>query len=160
MRIHFIDTSVFTNILDVPNRNQQRKFIIREFKQIADSEQDLLILPFATIIETGNHIAHNGDGQQRRKSAEKFRNVLLKTIHNEAPWFYYGRQLTVEDLEEICNVFPDAAMRAEGFGDLSIIRAYECYKNETPGIEEIRIWSIDSHLSSYSERITTLPGRN
>ena len=32
MRVHFIDTSVFTNILDVPNRNQQRDSIIKEFR--------------------------------------------------------------------------------------------------------------------------------
>lgn len=30
-------------------------------------------------------------------------------------------------------------MRGQGFGDLSIVRAYECYKKETPGIEEIKI---------------------
>lgn len=160
MRVHFIDTSVFTNILDVPNRNQQREKITKEFKELIKSPDNLLILPFATIIETGNHIAHNGDGTQRRKMADKFSNVLLKTIQNEAPWHYYGRQLEPDDLQKICKNFPDSAMRGEGFGDLSIIRAYERYKKETPGIEEIRIWSIDGHLASYSERISAVPRRN
>lgn len=58
------------------------------------------------------------------------------------PGFYYNR----DDLEKICISFPDAAMRGEGFGDLSIINAYNRYKNETPAISEIRIWSLDSHL--------------
>lgn len=44
-------------------------------------------------------------------------------------------------------------MRGEGFGDLSIINAYNKYKNETPAISEIRIWSIDSHLQDkYNEK--------
>lgn len=73
-------------------------------------------------------IGHNGDGRQRRKVAEVFATYLRKTIRNEAPWQYYGTQLTEEDLDLICADFPDAAMREEGFGDLSIIRAYERYK--------------------------------
>lgn len=160
MRVHFIDTSVFTNILNVPNRNQQRAEIMAELTNLENSSTDLLILPFAAIIETGNHIAHNGDGNQRRKAAEDFSKVIIKTIRDEAPWHYYGRQLTEDDLNIICKDFPDSAMRGEGFGDLSIIRAFERFKNETPGIERIRIWSLDTHLSSYDEEIAPIKRRN
>ena len=160
MRVHFIDTSIFTNIVNVPNRNQQRVPIMKELKRMEKSKKDLLILPFATIIETGNHIAHNGDGNLRRATAKRFSDIIKKTIHDEAPWHYYGRQLTKDDLGKICSDFPEFAMRGEGFGDLSIIQAYECYKNETPGIEMIRIWSLDEHLSSYYEEIAAIPRRN
>lgn len=43
--------------------------------------------------------------------------------------------------------FPDSAMRGTGLGDLSIIRAYEKYKECVPRIGTIMIWSIDSHLA-------------
>lgn len=162
MYVHFIDTSVFLNIVNVPGRNQQREEVMRELKELLkNSKSNTLILPFATIIETGNHIAHCGDGNQRRKTAEKFCKCIEKTVTNEAPWQYYGNQLTAEDLSEICRDFPDFAMREEGFGDLSIIRAYNKYKSETPAIHKIRIWSVDSHLKDiYKETIETVNLRN
>lgn len=162
MFVHFIDTSVFLNIINVSGRNQQRDEIMKELKELLENRnQNALILPFATIIETGNHIAHCGDGGQRRKTAEKFSECIKKTINNEAPWQYYGSQLTQDDLEMICNQFPDYAMRGEGFGDLSIVCAYEKYKSETPAIHKIRIWSVDSHLKDkYEESIEPIKLRN
>lgn len=160
MRVHFIDTSVFLNILGVPGRSDEREKVMPEFIKISESKNDVLVLPYATIIETGNHIAHNGDGRQRRETAQRFAEALEKTIQNKAPWHYYGRQLTEEDIHEICIEFPNAAMQGEGFGDLSIIRAYKRYKEEIPGIEEIRIWTLDKHLASYRERVSPLKGRN
>lgn len=74
-----------------------------------------------------------------RKAAEKFCDTLIKTIHQEAPWSYYGEQMKPEDIEKMCSEFPAMAMRGEGFGDLSIIRVYERYKEETPAIHRIRI---------------------
>ena len=67
MYVHFIDTSVFLNIINVPGRNQQREEVMKELKGLLEQKDvNTLILPFATIIETGNHIAHCGDGNQRR----------------------------------------------------------------------------------------------
>lgn len=120
-----------------------------------------MILPYATIIETGNHIAQNGDGRQRRQVADNFCKIIDKTLKGEAPWVYYGEQMRAEDLEAICKDFPDAAMRQEGFGDLSIINAYNRYKDETPAINEIRIWSLDKHLKdTYHEKIEIAVVRN
>ena len=91
MRVHFIDTSVFLNILGVPGRSDEREKVMPEFIKISESKNDVLVLPYATIIETGNHIAHNGDGRQRRETAQRFAEALEKTIQNKAPWHYYGR---------------------------------------------------------------------
>lgn len=162
MYVHFIDTSVLLNIINVPGRNQQHEEVMRELKSLLEHKgSNTLILPFATIIETGNHIAHCGDGTQRRKAATKFSECIDKTINNKAPWQYYGNQLTPDDLKEICREFPDFAMRGEGFGDLSIIRAYQKYKDETPAIHKIRIWSVDEHLRDvYEETVETIKLRN
>lgn len=162
MFVHFIDTSVLLNIIDVPGRNQQHEEVMEELISLTGKKKEnALVLPFATIIETGNHIAHCGDGGKRRKAAEKFSMCLEKTINNQAPWQYYGNQLTEKDLQEICREFPDFAMRGEGFGDLSIIRAYQKYKDETPAIHKIRIWSVDGHLKDiYEETIEPIKLRN
>ena len=108
MYVHFIDTSVFMNIVNVPGRNQQRAEVMQELRELLkDNKTNALILPFATIIETGNHIAHGNDGNERRKAAQRFCECIQKTVKNEAPWQYYGNQLQEEDLLEICKDFPD-----------------------------------------------------
>lgn len=63
-----IDTSIFTNILNVPGRNQNKADVNHAFREYIDLGCTF-ILPMATIIETGNHIAQNGDGRLRRDTA-------------------------------------------------------------------------------------------
>lgn len=43
------------------------------------------------------------------------------------------------------------AMREIGVGDMSIIYAYEQYKEKIPAIGTIMIWSTDTHLQGYRE---------
>lgn len=161
MDIHFIDTSIFTNILNVDKLNENRASVIAELKELYNKPSiNALILPYATIIETGNHIAHISDGRLRRETAERFRMILTKTIQNEAPWNYYGKQMTIEDIKIMCEEFPDMAMRGEGFGDLSIIQAYKRFKEETPAIRRIRIWSLDIHMRVYDEILPGIGTRN
>lgn len=160
MKIHFIDTTVFCNIINVDKLADEREYAIAELKEINDnSAREKIILPFATIIETGNHIAHIADGNLRYKTAQKFCEAIIKTIEGSAPWTYYGSQLTEEDLRKICDNFPQAVITGTGVGDLSIVRAYEKYKDETPGVEEIRIWSYDRHLEHYHEIMDMPPRR-
>lgn len=152
MKIHFLDSSVFCNILEIPGRSEHIEETRTELKRIiANSSREHIILPFATIIETGNHISHIGDGRLRRSSAEKYCEIMEKTINGKAPWTYYGAQMTEDDIKSICSEFPNSVTQGKGIGDLSIIRAYEKYKDETPAIEEIRIWSYDRHLSVYHQ---------
>ncbi|MBO0612093.1 MAG: hypothetical protein RL122_1764 [Pseudomonadota bacterium] len=54
-----IDTSVFTNLLKVPGRNQNEAEVLRAYQEYAELGCKF-ILPIATIVETGNHIAQNG----------------------------------------------------------------------------------------------------
>ena len=67
MNVHFIDTSILLEILQVPNKSSssRHKVVMEELSHMING-RDTLILPFATIIETGNHISQNGDGQQKR----------------------------------------------------------------------------------------------
>lgn len=57
--------------------NDQRQNIMKEMEGLLKNKDDnILLLPFATIIETGNHIAHNGNGELRRKTAKYFCDVI------------------------------------------------------------------------------------
>lgn len=152
MNVRFIDTCILTNILNVPGKNEDHENILKEFKQAIKNEEEL-ILPLATIIETGNHIAQSkgADGNLKRKLANDLSEFIKKGLNFEAPWQYYGKELNQSSMNCLCEEFPDWAMMSSGMGDLSIVKAYEQYKKDTPGIGRIMIWSLDKHLSAYNE---------
>ena len=158
MNIRFVDTSIMTNILNIPSKNEQRNEIMRIFESL-DPSIDSLILPLSTIIETGNHIAHIDDGRLRRGIALKFSQILKNIINEIIPWQLYGIKLEVSDIEWIASEFANYAQSETGIGDLCIIRQYNTYKESYPGIGKIMIWSVDSHLSSYYDDLTGLKRR-
>lgn len=152
--ICLIDTSIFLNLLNVPNRNASREKVLQDFETYIEAGCTFL-LPMATILETGNHIAQNGDGNTRRAVAQRFVELVKSTFANEAPW----RPMEFPSTREISiwlERFPDLAGqnkapgRSEGtsFGDLSIIQDFEktCRKNS---MSEVFIWSLDRDLEVY-----------
>ena len=62
--ICLIDTSIFLEVLNVPQKANQHKFIMELLKEKIN-EGETLFLPMATILETGNHIAQNLNSAQR-----------------------------------------------------------------------------------------------
>ncbi len=122
--------------------------------------EEVLILPVATIIETGNHIAHIPDGNMRRTVAGKFGTYLRKTAEGEAPWQLYGVELDKDGLLYLADHIEENASMNVGVGDMSIIYAYEQYKENTPAIGNIMIWSTDTHLQGYrDENVSMLTKR-
>ena len=89
MTVRFIDTSGMLNLLEVPEMCSDAEAVKEQWKEVLRAE-DVLILPVATIIETGNHIAHISNGNARRTIAGKFGEYLRKTAEGEAPWQLYG----------------------------------------------------------------------
>lgn len=83
--ICLIDTSVFLNFLNVPNCNQDRALVLKDFETYVESGCTFL-LPMATIIETGNHIAQNGNGTIRKETAIHFVAEVKAAFKGEAPW--------------------------------------------------------------------------
>ncbi|MEM8074827.1 type II toxin-antitoxin system VapC family toxin [Morganella morganii subsp. sibonii] len=151
-----IDTSVFLNLLNVPGRNQDKDSVSKDFLEFAGLGATFIV-PMATIIETGNHIAQNGDGRLRRETAMRFRDAVRGAFEGEAPYHTSTFPDTTEILTWL-DRFPDAAGQnksptktSEGtsFGDLSIIAEFEKNVKKFPK-REIFIWSLDSDLNSYS----------
>lgn len=155
--ICLVDTSVFLNILDVPNRNNERDEILKKFQEYVELGCSFII-PMATVIETGNHIAQNGDGNIRRKVAQLFVDTLEKTFTGEAP-FRISEWLSQYEIRAWLIEFPSHAQRnksptrtTEGtsFGDLSIIKEFEQNCKKFP-MSEIFIWSLDEDLQIYHQ---------
>lgn len=82
--ICLIDTSIFLEILNVPKKANQSESIFQELEEKIKAGESLF-LPMATILETGNHIAQNGDGNQRRTCAEKFVNQVTQALEGKSP---------------------------------------------------------------------------
>ena len=80
-----IDASVFLNILNVPGRNNEKETVIRSFHDYTELNCTF-ILPMATILETGNHIAQNGDGGTRRETAQRFCDAVKGAFNGDTPW--------------------------------------------------------------------------
>ena len=154
--ICLIETSIFLNFLNVTNCNQDRELVLKDYKIYVESGCTFL-LPMATIIETGNHIAQNGNGTIRRKTAIHFVAEVKAAFKGEAPWSLTQFLEAKEMLLWIDN-FPDlagrnkAADKYEGtsFGDLSIIEEFNKSCKRFP-MREVFIWSLDSDLNSYHQ---------
>lgn len=148
MNVKFIDTSVMLNLLEVPDMCKDAEEVKEQWKKNLEAK-DILIMPAATIIETGNHIAHIANGNRRREIAGRFGEFLRKTAEGEAPWQLYGVKSIKEELLYLADNIEDFATREIGIGDMSIVYAYQHYIEETPAIGTIMIWSTDTHLQGY-----------
>ena len=146
--VAIVDTSIFCNLLDIPRMNEQRKDVVMEMENFIKNGTNLL-LPMASVYETGNHIAKLklSDGTIRRNYAEIFVEQVEKAINGEAPWkiMQYPSQ---EQLIDWLRKFPDAAMQGKGIADVSIISEWKNFKSKAP-THRVFIWAIDQHLRGY-----------
>jgi hypothetical protein len=145
--ICIIDTSILVEILNVPGKAGQHSEVISELKTKIEAKESLF-LPMATIFETGNHIAQNGNGAERRKCAEQFVIQVQKALNGDSPFKaidFPERGRMLQWLKD----FPDSAMRKSGLGDLSIICDFYkiCLQNQG---RRVYIWSLDGHLRGFS----------
>lgn len=142
MSICIVDTSVLCEILDVGHRTRSHERFLKEYGKKV-SNQETLVAPVATIVETGNHIAHIGDGTLRRRAAKRLVDILTEKKAGS------GRVIVAAEewsrWESWLLSFPDHATRAIGIGDLSIIQVFERFRAICYG-RRVYIWTKDEHL--------------
>lgn len=143
--IWLIDTSIFLNVLDVPNFNQDRTSVLNSFKEYIEND-DTFLLPYTTIVETGNHIAQL-NGNHKFDFAQKFTNQVKSALNQEIPWKPLEFP-TAQHLESWIDDFPNYAGQGIGFADYSLIKEWESQKEMYPAYS-VRIWSLDTHLQGY-----------
>ncbi|MDQ2769929.1 MAG: hypothetical protein M3Y54_05445 [Bacteroidota bacterium] len=152
--IHLIDTSIFCRILRVPGlcSTEEHEQALAELSDLLAKSEVTLLLPVATIYETGNHIAQNGTGDVRRKAAQRFAEQVRQALEGTAPWRPTPLPALAQ-MTEWLGDFPTWATTGVGLGDLSIIAVFKDQQALNP-YARIRIWSADSHLASYDYRPT------
>lgn len=109
------------------------------------------ILPIASIIETGNHIAHvNGD---KFTLGEKFANLIFDTANSSSPWAAFTEQSTLwkpENLVALAKRWKQTVITGQSLGDASIVEVAEYYASL--GFE-VEIYTGDEGLKAYQPKV-------
>ena len=147
--IVIVDTSILLNVLNVPLKSDQRAEVREQLERHID-RGDQLFLPIATVLETGNHIAQNGDGNQRRRCAQRFVATVRTAVEDSVPWALAPLPDN-ETLVSWLDDFPDSATSGVGIGDHSIRKIWEQVCDEFPGAR-VLVWSLDWSLQGYDRQ--------
>ena len=106
-----------------------------------------LVLPLATIIETGNHIANAPE--LRRERALDLADLMHKAADETTPWAAFTEQADLwsrDNLKKLADVWPDLAGARFAIGDATIKDVAEYYSSM--GFV-VRLLSGDTQLAAY-----------
>jgi len=160
-KLVIIDTSVYCVWLDIPNMNtcqdqtNQKLLTQKEVKEkienfIANAYQ--IVLPFAVIIETGNHISQIQHKEKRIEIAHFFVQHIQKALEGNSPWIAFENQNALfekENLEMMLQNWQKTVQwdgKASSLADVSIAQVKYFY--EEAGYE-VDIFSCDWGLLFY-----------
>lgn len=153
----FIDTSILVEILGVPDKCSDSDKFRKELVEFYKKPNATLIMPISVLIETGNHVNHIKDGSRKTEVLDKFYDILNMFLTNSSPWSFYGYNFTVDDTRRIIEHYKVVVYSKVGIGDVFILDAYNQYVEQLKANKKqnhlISIWTLDEHLSSYSQKI-------
>ena len=155
----FLDTGVLDELLQIPafSKEGRSMWIKEEFKERMNRGEKLII-PFAAIIEIGNHIAQiKNNDNERKRCAAQFAEFLDKSRNNKAPWILCIDGLTEEQIGFISEKFGEIGADMQiGTGDISIVYQYERFRERVSGTAEgVYIWSLDHHIPTLQKKLGT-----
>ncbi|MBW4688825.1 MAG: hypothetical protein KME40_28000 [Komarekiella atlantica HA4396-MV6] len=165
-KVLIIDTSILCVYLGVPgketcgsdNDKWDKKRVEARF-QAEEKQGAKFILPIATIIETGNHIAQANS--KRYEIAQAFGNILVKVADGVIPWGVFETQVgelwNSEQLKQLATEWPTLASRKISIGDATIKTVAEYYA-KTSSTFQVEIFTGDGGLKAY-EPATPAPTR-
>ena len=149
-----IDTSILCVWLKIPGMDRCGKDedpwdferVDREIKAHIDCKFTL-VLPLASIIETGNHIAHAP--HNRRERASDLAEMMRKAADEKSPWAAFRDQHELwspENLNKLADEWPDLAAQKLAIGDATIKQVAEFYSRM--GFE-VKLLTGDEQLATY-----------
>lgn len=144
--IVLIDTSIFDEILGVPGKSQNREQVLDALDGWIQQGASLL-LPMATVIEAGNHIAQAKGDKQGRIIAEQYVKQVRMAMTDQSP-FTATPGFNPDRVLEWIDAYPDYAVRGIGTADLSIIKEWERQRELNPH-RRVLIWTLDGDLIGY-----------
>ena len=140
-----VDTSILLNILNVPGKNECRDEVFAVFREKADAGETFFP-PSGDHRQTGNHIGHLPDGNERYGYACALVREY-KALDGTSP--FVPLDLCSTELCAMDERLPAWTCRAgAGVGDMMLVG--ECLRlRERHPSTEVYIWSLDSDLAEY-----------
>lgn len=149
-----IDTSILCVWLKVPGLetcgpDDNRWDFSRASREIdaAIESGHTLVLPLATLIESGNHIAHAPD--YRFEAARRLADLITKSADQETPWAPFTDQSELwapDSLKRLASCWPTMAARKLGIGDATIRDVAQYYGKMG---WRIKLLTGDAELAAY-----------
>lgn len=163
-KVLILDTSVLCCWLRVPRKDIAGKVEDRwDFNRINDiliaehAKGSTFVLPIATLIETGNHIAQcNGDRFSLATSLSKY---LSNSADAASPWAAFMDQSGLweqENLLKLARTWPNLAVGGTSIGDATIKDVAEYYAQAGYPVE---ILTGDEGLKAYEPTHPTIAPR-
>jgi hypothetical protein len=163
-RILILDTSILCIWLEVPgmetcgpDRDLWNRRRVREKIELEMERETIFVLPLATIIETGNHIARASHSRKERGDA--LADLMRKSADQRTPWAAFSEQSVLwspEKLKSLADSWPDLAARRLSLGDATIKDVAEHYAKMGCAVE---ILTGDQGLKSYEPAVPPLVPR-
>jgi len=165
-RVLIIDTSILCVWLQVPGKTTCGSAAEQWNKERVDQalEQEIqagttLVLPLATIIETGNHISQAAS--QRYEMAQALARIMAEAADGKTPWAAFTIQTDLWDadgLKKLATEWAALASQKLSIGDATIKTVAEYYARS--GFE-VEIFTGDKGLKAYQPSLppSTIPRR-
>ena len=157
-RVVIIDTGILCVWLRVPGKETcGTKGDIWDYgraeQEIRDAikQNSTLVLPLATILETGNHIAQAPE--HRLEKAKALAALILKAAQAESPWAAFTQQSELWSpvhLQTLAREWPDYAQTRLSIGDATIKAVADYY---TQMGMQVRLLTADKQLSAHEPRV-------
>ncbi|MCW5223560.1 hypothetical protein D5041_08110 [Verminephrobacter aporrectodeae subsp. tuberculatae] len=164
-KVLVLDTSILCCWLRIPGKDtagpRNDPWDFHRIDALLTAEKklgSLFVLPIASLIETGNHIAQcNG---ARFELATTLTKHLLRSIKADSPWAAFTAQSALweaDNLQALANTWPQLAAGGTSIGDATIKHVAEYYA--LAGFE-VQIITGDQGLKAYQPaRPPRLPRR-
>ncbi len=161
-KVIILDTSILCVWLKVPgketcgpdNARWTHTDVVKKIQQEIE-DGTTLILPFAAIIETGNHIAQaKGD---KHKIVNSFISHIEDAIEGKTPWEAFTQQTNLvenDSLKRTLGIWRDTAITGQSLGDAMIVEVAKYYAAYGATVE---IFTGDAGLKAYESSTTHTP---
>lgn len=164
-KVLVIDTSILCCWLNIPGKEHAGPASDRwDFDRVqttleAEKEKNsVFVLPLASLIETGNHIAQSNGS--RYDLATRLCSLLTSSLSGESPWAMFGEQAALweaEALQSLAGSWPNMAAARLAIGDATIKEVADYYARAGFRVE---ILTGDAGLKAYeSSKAMAIPRR-
>lgn len=134
-KVLILDTSILCVWLEVPGKetcgsgqNSWKKSKVDELLKQEQKAGTTFVLPLASIVETGNHIAQAS--AQRYEKAQAFAQLMLNAADEKTPWAAFTEQSHLwdaEGLKRLATEWVELAVQSISIGDATIKTVAEFY---------------------------------